>query len=117
METGTGAVLRTAAGSRPVLRQSLTSAQIVGAFTELVPPELKDGFPGQGALKFRYAAPAGEVNVRFENARDRVSAVITVAQPEPRAKHADAPAPAPQRPAARSAETDESSGIQVEAAP
>jgi twitching motility protein PilT len=117
METGTGAVLRTAAGSRPVLRQALSSAQIVGAFTELVPPELKDGFPGQGALKFSYAAPAGEVNVRFESARDRVSAVVTVAQPEPRAKRADAPAPAPQRPAPKAAETDESPGIQIDPAP
>src|SRR5262245_17162609 len=117
METGTGAVLRTAAGSRPVLRQALTSAQIVGAFTELVPPELKDGFPGEGALKFRYAAPAGEVSVRFENGRERVSAVVTVAQPEARPKPAAAPAPAAHRPSPKPAEADESSGIQVSPAP
>ena len=73
METGSGAVLRSASSSRPVLRQSLSSAQIVGAFSELVPPELKGSFPGQGTLKFRYAAPAGDVSVRFESAPDRVS--------------------------------------------
>ena len=111
METGTGATLRGATGSRPVLRQSLSSAQIVGAFSELVPPELKSGFPGQGPMRFRYAAPSGDVNVRFEKAGERVSAVVSVAQGrEPRTKAIIPPPPAPSR-------ADDSHGIAVAAAP
>src|SRR5258706_7677577 len=101
METGTGALLRTASGSRPVLRQSLTTAQIIGAFSELVPPELKGSFPGQGALKFRYDSPAGAVSVRFDSTRDRPSAVVCLAQApndapaKPQTPPARQPAPAP----------------------
>ena len=118
METGTGAVLRTAAGSRPVLRQSLTTAQIIGAFSELVPAELKGAFPGQGALKFRYSAPAGEVSVRFESAPDRVSAVVSIpqAQKDPRTTPIVPPPPAP-RPAPVTVTGEESHGIQVGPAP
>jgi len=113
METGTGAVLRGASGTRPVLRQSLTSAQIVGAFSELVPPDLKAAYPGQGAMKFRYAAPSGDVNVRFEKTGDRISAVVSVAQgKEPRPKAIITPPPAPVPAAA-----DGSHGIAVGAAP
>ena len=118
METGTGAVLRTAAGSRPVLRQSLTTAQIIGAFSELVPPEMKGSFPGQGALKFRYSAPAGEVSVRFESTPDRVSAVVSIAQAQkdPRSMPIVPPPPAP-RPAPVTATGEESHGIEVGPAP
>jgi len=114
METGTGAVLRTASGSRPVLRQSLTSAQIVGAFTELAPPELKGALPGQSGLKFRYTAPAGEVNVRFEGGGERVSAVVTVAQGQKEARPKPAgPPPSPPRRPAPQLDEGESHGIEV----
>ena len=118
METGTGALLRTGSGSRPVLRQSLSTAQIIGAFSELVPPELKRAFPGQGALKFRYLAPSGEVSIRFDSAPDRVSAVVSVAQAQKdaRAKPAETPAPrtiVPPPPAT----AEEAHGIQVASAP
>ncbi|HYR20344.1 MAG TPA: type IV pilus twitching motility protein PilT, partial [Myxococcales bacterium] len=117
METGTGAVLRTAAGTRPVLRQSLTTAQIIGAFSELVPPELQDSFPGHGPLKFRYSAPAGEVSVRFESAPDRVSAVVSIPQAhkDPRTTPI-IPPPPPPRPAPVIA-GEGSHGIQVGPAP
>ena len=115
MGTGTGAVLRTVSGSRPVLRQSLTTAQIVGAFTELVPPEMKDDFPGQGSLKFRYMAPAGEVNVRFESEPERVSAVVTAAQGPKDARPKPA-SPPPPRPAPQ-ADDGESHGIEVAPGP
>jgi len=117
METGTGAVLRTAAGTRPVLRQSLTTAQIIGAFSELVPPELQGSFPGHGPLKFRYSAPAGEVSVRFESAPDRVSAVVSIPQAhkDPRATPI-IPPPPPPRPAPVIA-GEGSHGIQVGPAP
>jgi len=111
METGSGAVLRSASSSRPVLRQSLSSAQIVGAFSELVPPELKSAFPGQGSLKFRYGAPAGEVSVRFESTPDRVSAVVSIPQKDSRARPIIPPPPPPR--AAPPARSGESHGIEV----
>src|SRR5437763_8508953 len=78
LETGSGAILRGSTSSRPVLRQALTTQQIVGALGELVPPDLKDDFPPLAApVEFRYASPAGEVLVRLEPAGDRVSALIS----------------------------------------
>jgi twitching motility protein PilT len=119
METGTGALLRTGSGSRPVLRQSLSTAQIIGAFSELVPLELKGAFPGQGALKFRYLAPSGEVSIRFDSARDRVSAVVSVAQAQKDARAKPAEVPAPPKAAAPSpaVTAEEPHGIQVGPAP
>jgi twitching motility protein PilT len=118
METGTGALLRTASGSRPVLRQSLTTAQIIGAFSELVPPELKGSFPGQGALKFRYDSPAGAVSVRFDSTRDRASAVVCLAQAPNDARSKPQTPPARQPAAASpSAPEGEVHGIRVAPAP
>ncbi|MFL5310445.1 MAG: type IV pilus twitching motility protein PilT [Myxococcales bacterium] len=119
METGTGALLRTVSGSRPVLRQSLTTAQIIGAFSELVPPELKGAFPGHGALKFRYLAPSGEVTIRFDSGRDRVSGVIAVAQArkDARGRPAEAAAAPKLAIARRPATGEEAHGIQAMPAP
>src|SRR3981189_1045604 len=108
METGTGGLVRTASGSRPVLRQSLTTAQIIGAFSELVPPELKGSFPGQGALKFRYDSPAGAGRVPLASPPARASAVVCVAQApnDARSKPQTPPArpPAAASPSAREGE-------------
>ncbi len=76
METGMAASLHTASGARPVIRQQLTTVQIVGACAEVLPPELKEGFPGQSPSEFRYAAPVGPVRVRFEPLGDRVKATL-----------------------------------------
>ena len=117
METGAGALLRSGSGSRPVLRQALTSAQIVGAFNELVPPEMKGAFPGQGPLSFRYLAPAGEVTVRFEAGPDRVSALVAPAQKDARVRPPEPPRPLPASPPRQAVESAGEHAIQVAPAP
>ena len=79
LETGTGANLHGNNGARPVLRQPLTTQQIIGAVGELVPGEMKEAFPGS-AVEFRYQSPAGEVQVRFESKGDKATARIVPAQ-------------------------------------
>jgi twitching motility protein PilT len=97
LETGTGANLHGNNGARPVLRQPLTTQQIIGAVGELVPGEMKDTFPG-AAVEFRYQAPSGEVQVRFQSTGDRATARITPApkgsQPAPQAARSAPPAAA-----------------------
>src|SRR5438270_53615 len=106
METGASAILRSESGSRPVLRQPLTTPQIVGAFSELMPPEVKAAFPGQGPMKFRYVAAAGEVIVRLEAGHGRFSAVVAPARkPEPKGKLAAA------QPAVALAKVEEARGL------
>ena len=117
METGAGALLRSGSGSRPVLRQALTSAQIVGAFNELVPPEMKSAFPGQGPLSFRYLAPAGEVTVRFEAGRDRVSALVAPAQKDARVRPSEPARPLPASPPPQLEQSAGEHAIQVAAGP
>ena len=112
METGASAILRSESGSRPVLRQPLTTPQIVGAFSELMPPEVKAAFPGQGPMKFRYVAPAGEVIVRLEAGHGRFSAVVAPARkPEPKGKFAAA------QPAVALAKVEEARGLKVSSPP
>jgi twitching motility protein PilT len=105
--SGQPVVMRTAAGDVAVLRQQLTSQQIAGVFAELVPPEIRNGFPASGVTRFAYEAPAGRVGVLFERKEALVRALV---RPQPDGAEAPAPAadkaevragPAPvQRPAA-----------------
>src|SRR5207248_11115545 len=68
----------------------------------------------RSGLKFRYTAPAGEVNVRFEGGGERVSAVVTVAQGQKEARPKPAgPPPSPPRRPAPQLEEGESHGIEV----
>jgi len=97
LETGTGANLHAKGGIRPVLRQPLTTQQIIGAVGELVPGEMKETFPAP-ALEFRYGSPSGEVQVRFESKGDTASARISPA-PKGNARPAPQPAKAPAQPA------------------
>jgi twitching motility protein PilT len=66
LETGAGATLASARGAVPLIRQPLTTAQIVGAIGEMVPEDMKAGFPRPGTTVFPYLAPAGAVEVRLE---------------------------------------------------
>jgi twitching motility protein PilT len=75
-ETGAPALLRTAAGEVPVLRQQLTAQQIAGVFAELVPSEMRSTFPAPGVTRFEYGAPAGRVAVAFERNAGQVRAVV-----------------------------------------
>jgi twitching motility protein PilT len=67
IETGGGVNMRTPAGMLPVLKQNLTSQQILGAIAELVPAEHRATFPPEGSTAFPYDAPAGQVQVTLEN--------------------------------------------------
>ncbi len=83
LETGAGATLRTRQGAaRQLLRQPLTSAQIVGALCEVAPPELRRGFPA-GTSRFGYRSPLGRVSVTVESAGGSVKAQFEPAPDEP----------------------------------
>jgi len=76
LETGKGAVLSGPAGQRPLIRQPLTTSQIVGAFAEVVPSDLQAGFPSQGLSVFSYLSPSGAVEVRFAARNGDVRATV-----------------------------------------
>ena len=75
-ETGSGAYVRTRTGPRPVIKQSLTAQQIIGAIAEIVPAELSQTYPAEGATNFVYGAPSGPVIVRLEKRGGLVRAII-----------------------------------------
>jgi twitching motility protein PilT len=82
-QTAQGALLASPDGPRHLVRQPLSTSQIVGAFAEIVPPELQVGFPRPGETAFAYEAPAGAVEIRFEVTGDGVRAVVRQADPVP----------------------------------
>lgn len=105
-ETGTTAFLLLPDGPRPLYKQTLTSQQIVGAFAEVVPPELQGRFSGEGTMAFPYTSPAGAVQITMSNAmgivRVRVEALEAGTRKEPPASNAAAsvvvkPPPQPAR--------------------
>jgi twitching motility protein PilT len=71
METGNGVSIRTTSGLVPVLKQQLTTQQIIGAVAELVPSDQRAAFPSPGLTLFPYASPAGAVQIKFELERGR----------------------------------------------
>ncbi|MDC0711379.1 type IV pilus twitching motility protein PilT [Stigmatella sp. ncwal1] len=80
-ETGNGVNMRTAFGLLPVLKQNLTSQQILGALAELVPPEQRGGFPAEGPNTFTYQSPGGAVQVKLEHLQGHVKASVTPVTP------------------------------------
>src|SRR5256885_16888567 len=58
LETGTGANLHANGAARPVLRQPLTTQQIIAPVGQLAPGGMKDAFPGSAGV-FRYPEPSG----------------------------------------------------------
>jgi twitching motility protein PilT len=90
-ETGQGASLATTRGRQTPIKQPLTTEQIVGAFAEIAPDDLRASFPRSGPTVFNYLAPAGPVEVRFEldgaMARARV-VPLPAARAAPSASHA-----------------------------
>jgi twitching motility protein PilT len=93
-QTAQGALLAAPEGPRRLVRQPLSTSQIVGAFAEIVPPELQVGFPGPGETVFAYHSPSGAVEVRFEATADAVRAVVRPLL-EARAPEPFDPSPAP----------------------
>jgi twitching motility protein PilT len=93
-ETGNGAVLQGPTERLRLLQQPLTTGQIVGAFAEVVPSDLQNGFPRAGTTAFAYAARGADVHIEIERRGDSVRAVVVRAAP----KGAPIPAPTPSRP-------------------
>jgi twitching motility protein PilT len=77
METGSGMSLRRSDGVVPVIKQALTTKQIIGALSELVPNDLKNDFPQDGETRFSYVAPAGAVSVHLDFANGKIRATVT----------------------------------------
>jgi twitching motility protein PilT len=118
LETGAGAVLASARGSVPLIKQALTAQQIVGALSEIVPDDRRAGFPRPGTTVFPYVSPHGTVEIRIEVADGNVRAAVApygadgfesdaevttvsrLAQPPPRTNGVAHPPAAPPRPAA-----------------
>ena len=91
-ESGFGIRLKTSQGLAPIVKQPLTTPQIVAAFAEIVPDDLKPGFPSEGATQFHYLAPAGPVSIRFEKNGNAVKVAVTIRSG---AGMAEEPHPAP----------------------
>jgi twitching motility protein PilT len=85
--SGQPVVMRSTAGDVAVLRQQLTAQQIAGVFAELVPPDIRNGFPAPGITRFSYQAPGGRVAVFFERKDAQVRALVRphAGEPEPAA--------------------------------
>jgi twitching motility protein PilT len=75
-ETGQGATLLSSRGRQAPIKQPLTTAQIVGAFAEIAPDDLRATFPQPGPTVFNFMAPAGAVEVRFEMAGAMARATV-----------------------------------------
>jgi len=95
LRTGFGAIVRAPNGEVPVIKQPLTTQQIVGALTEIVPVDLKAGFPRPGTTVFRYLAPAGPVEVRVDFADGRIDALVVPHEATLAEAAARSPTPAP----------------------
>jgi twitching motility protein PilT len=77
METGRGVHLSNGSQSVPVLKNPLTTQQIIGALAELVPSDMREGFPRPGPTVFPYASPSGAVQVRLQLEGNRAVVVMT----------------------------------------
>jgi twitching motility protein PilT len=66
LDSGAGAVLAAPRGPLPLIKQALTSQQILGALAEIVPDEERAAFPRPGLTVFPYASPHGAVEIRLE---------------------------------------------------
>jgi len=76
LTVGQGATLHGPRGAQPLIKQPLTAAQIAGALSEIVPDDLRTGFPRAGATEFNYASPTGPVEIRVESSGAAIRASI-----------------------------------------
>jgi twitching motility protein PilT len=78
-EAGTSGLLRTDDGDKALFKMSLTAAQIITAFTEIAPADVRPTFPKEGTTRFAYESALGKVQVSFEKADGMVRASISPA--------------------------------------
>jgi len=77
LKTGSAAYLEGAQGAtQAVMQRTLSSAHIVSAVAELMPPYQAQGFTGAHIEEFEYTAPGGRVHVRFTPDGDEVRAEL-----------------------------------------
>jgi twitching motility protein PilT len=65
--------------ARPVMKQSLTSAQILTLVREIAPPDSPRGLDPKAGVRFTYASPDGSFDVLLEEVAGKVSARIAPA--------------------------------------
>ena len=105
-QTARGVVLSVDGEQRVLVRQALSTPQIVGAFAEIVPAEMQAGFPRPGRTVFPYPSPTGTVEIEFEASGAEVRGVVRsqsddgAAFPGTAAAPAEPPAPPAKAPAA-----------------
>src|ERR1700722_10423214 len=75
-ESGTPGVLRTATGDKALFKLALTTPQIVTAFSEIAPQEMRATFPPEGASQFAYNSALGTVQIRVEKQNGSIIAKI-----------------------------------------
>jgi len=94
LETGSGITLRTAAGNVPIVKAGLSTQQIIGALSEIVPADLRGDFPTEGLSSFPYSAPAGAVQVKVQNVAGHLKVALMPYKPSQPAVNTVAAAPA-----------------------
>ncbi|WP_275439569.1 type IV pilus twitching motility protein PilT [Archangium violaceum] len=94
LETGSGITLRTASGNVPMVKAGLSSQQIIGALSEIVPADLRSNFPTEGVSSFPYNAPAGSVQVKVQNVAGHLKVALVPYKP-PANTMAPVPLPPP----------------------
>ena len=93
LEAGQGAVLHTAAGTVALVRQPLSTDQIVQVLAEIAPAQFQAGSAPPLAAAFPYAAPAGAVEIVVENRPAGIRAAVAPAAEAPPAAASPSPAP------------------------
>jgi twitching motility protein PilT len=98
LESGGGILLKSNGATTPLVKQPLTTPQIIGAVAEIVPADLRGSFPGAGLTRFSYQSPKGAVTVEVRHEPNKTRVSVTAAAPA-----------AAQSPALNEIELDESS--------
>ena len=82
LETGSVAVLEGGPTPKAIMKRPLTSAHIVAAFSELLPPYEATSFTGTEPRELSYEAPSGRVSVRFAAVAQGVRTTVRPEEPK-----------------------------------
>jgi twitching motility protein PilT len=118
LETGSVAVLEGPGPeeARPIMKRTLTTAHIIAAVSELLPPYMSEKFRGAEFTELTYDAPKGRVDVVFEPTADGVRAVVRPAVSVQAAPPPE-PAPPPETASGRKSLSKEQPGFHAVAMP
>jgi twitching motility protein PilT len=76
MSEGDVATLTINGTARPVMKQALTSAQILTLVREIAPPNSPHSLDAQGGVRFSYSSPDGTFEISLSQAGGKISARI-----------------------------------------